>query len=187
MVTGAVGAVCALVVAVTLAVDEPDGIQTAFENNDRSDGLTVSAKATDTAVSSAPNAVPVDDDSARRLLESQVAKDRPTIETFVGYWVPQLSSKRLGLVANGITFDHRAIWADFTSLQTRHPGVLLLWSGDYSSFKLTNFWVTVAPQYFDVGAAANDWCVGAGLGRDDCYAKRIMHTGGHAETTLLRK
>lgn len=187
MVTGAVATAFALV-AVTLAVREPAGVQAGPGNGGRIDSSTESSTALpDVPVVPASNAAPVDDDSARRLLESQVAKDRPNVEAFVGYWVPQLSSKRPGLVANGITFDHRAIWADFTTSQAQHPGVLLVWSGDYSSFKLANFWVTVAPQYFDSGEAANDWCVGAGIGRDDCYAKRIMHTGGYTETTLLRK
>lgn len=133
-----------------------------------------------------PDPVPTDENSARQMLDSQLASDRAKVEALTERWVPQLSSKRPGLVVNGTTFDYRAIWSDFSSLAARYPGAMLLWSGDYSSFRLQDFWVTIAPESFDTGAMANGWCDSVGLDRDNCYAKRITHTGSYADSTLLR-
>lgn len=133
-----------------------------------------------------PDPTPTDENSARQMLDNQLASDRPKVEAITEHWVPQLSSKRPGLVVNGTAFDYQAIWSDFSDLATRYPGAMLLWSGDYSSFKLQDFWVTIAPQSFDTGELANGWCDSVGLDRDNCYAKRITHTGSYADSTLLR-
>jgi serine/threonine-protein kinase len=129
---------------------------------------------------------PTDETSAQRMLQDQVANDRAEVEQLTERWVPQLSSKQPGLKVNGTIFDYQAIWADFASLAERYPGAMLLWSGDYSSFRLPDFWVTIAPQAFDSGQLANGWCDSAGIDRDNCYAKRITHTGGYTDSTLLR-
>jgi serine/threonine-protein kinase len=119
-------------------------------------------------------------------LDTEVSHDRNTAAALVGEWVPQLSSKRPGLVVNGTTYDYPAIWADFQQLRQEHPGALLLWSGDYTSFKSPDFYVTVVAQSFPDGASANEWCDEAGLGPDDCYAKLLSHSLGSPESTLLR-
>lgn len=125
--------------------------------------------------------------SALSLLERQVELDRGAVSALVGSWVPQLSAKQPGLVVRGETFDHRLIWNDYLSSKQRYPGALLLWSGDFSSFKYPDFWITVVPEQFTTGEAANSWCVGQGIGKDDCYAKRLMHSGGYEGNTLVRK
>ena len=121
---------------------------------------------------------PTDESSAQAELQQQIAADQPSVEALVGQWVPQLSSKTYGLVANGITYDYGQIWQDFESLSQQHPGALLLWSGDYSSFKLTDYYVTVLPTGYPSGSAAASWCTTNGLGANDCYAKLISHTAG---------
>jgi hypothetical protein len=140
----------------------------------------------DVPIAPEPDPVPTDENSARQMLDDQLATDRGKVEALTEYWVPQLSSKRPGLVVNGTVFDYQAIWSDFAGLATRYPGAMLLWSGDYSSFKLADFWVTIAPQSFGTGELANAWCDSAGLDRDNCYAKRITHTGSYSDSTLLR-
>jgi serine/threonine-protein kinase len=178
------GAVAAVVVATvtlvaTTQTDEPAGVPVGDP------GSNLAASAEDITTTTA-DPVPLDENSALQLLENQVANDRAQVESLTELWVPQLSSKQFGLVVNGTTYDYRAIWSDFTSMQARHPGALLLWSGDYTSFRLADFWVTIAPDSFGSGEAANDWCASEGIGKDDCYAKRLTHTGGFAENTLLR-
>ncbi|MCR6481762.1 zinc ribbon domain-containing protein [Amycolatopsis sp. OK19-0408] len=150
-------------------------------------GTTTSVETATAADPTTTTAEATTEDSARSLLEAEVAQDRPQVEALVESWVPQLSSKRLGLVADGTSYDNRAIWANFTNLRAQHPGALLLWSGDYSSFRQPDFWVTVVPQSYGSGEAANSWCDSTGIGKDDCYAKRITHTGGSAGSTVLRK
>jgi hypothetical protein len=139
-----------------------------------------------TIMPAAPTTVVDNEAAAQAALNQQVAQDRPSVDGLVGYWVPQLSSKRVGMVANGIAYDYNAIWQDFQSLQGRYPNALLLWSGDYVSYASSNFWVTVIPAAYPDGPSANTWCDGEGIGANDCYAKFLSHTGGSTGTTLLR-
>jgi hypothetical protein len=116
--------------------------------------------------------------SAQAALQAQLAADRPAVEALVGQWVPQLSSKTYGLVANGITYDYQQIWQDFESISQAHPGALLAWSSDYTSFQLTNYYVTLLPISYSSGSQAAGWCTSNGLGPNDCYGKLISHTAG---------
>ncbi|HEX3789799.1 MAG TPA: hypothetical protein VHW44_18170 [Pseudonocardiaceae bacterium] len=127
-----------------------------------------------------------DESSALAALQQEVNSDRDAVEQLVGEWVPQLSSKSDGLVADGMTYDYEAIWQDFQSKRQTDPEALLLWSGDYSSFSLRNFWVTVAPVPSGTPVAANSWCDDQGLGINDCFAKLISHIAGPSGSTKPR-
>jgi hypothetical protein len=179
----AVGGAAVIVIAVIVAVAlvGPSGSPTASSAGAESQAIATTAPTT----TSSP--VPTDENSAHQMLTSQAANDRSQVEALTEYWVPQLSSKRPGLVANGITYDYQAIWSDFVNLRQRYPGALLLWSGDYSSFRYQDFWVVIASASFPSGESANGWCDSAGIGKDDCFAKRISHTGSYADSTLHRK
>jgi serine/threonine-protein kinase len=131
-------------------------------------------------------ATPTDEASAQAALAQQAAADHDQVEQLVGQWVPQLSSKKLGLVANGTTYDYQQIWADYQQLAQRYPGALLLRSSDYTSFKYTDFWITVVPQTFSTPDGANAWCDSQNIDANDCFAKKLMHTGGYAGTTVFR-
>jgi hypothetical protein len=134
-----------------------------------------------------PQPVPADPATALDELNLQVEADRADVEVLVDQWVPQLSAKRPGLVANGITYDYDEILADFRATQARYPDALLLYSGEYSSFKYGDFWITVMPLPHSDGPAANSWCDGQGIGPDDCYAKMISHTVNYDGATVLRR
>jgi serine/threonine-protein kinase len=129
----------------------------------------------------------LDDSSAQTALNNEMDRDRSAAETLAGNWVPQLSSKRPGLVADGITYDYPQIWADFQRLQAEYPNVLLIWSGDYVSFKSPDYYVTIMPVPSPDGLSANTWCDEAGLPTADCFAKFLSHTGGSSNTTILRQ
>jgi hypothetical protein len=124
--------------------------------------------------------------SASSALAAQVASDRSTVEGLVGQWVPQLSAKRDGLVADGITYDDDAILAHWLSLTGRDPSAVMLFSGDWPVFNGSDFWVVVHPQGFATAAAANAWCDAQGYSADDCYAKKLSHSGGPSGTTVTR-
>jgi hypothetical protein len=129
---------------------------------------------------------PDDDEAiAEAALQQQLATDHPAVESLIDQWVPQLSSKTYGLVANGITYDYQQIWQDFESTSLAHPGALLLWSSDYSTFQLTGYYVTIMPTSYPSGAEAASWCTSNGLGPDDCYAKLISHTAGPKGATVI--
>ncbi|WP_328354310.1 PQQ-binding-like beta-propeller repeat protein [Mycobacterium sp. NBC_00419] len=88
-------------------------------------------------------------------------------------WVPQLSSKRPGLVADGITWNNSETLREHLELRLRYPEVRLLWSGDWSTFSAPDFWITIAGVTFPDAGGALAWCRGHNLDRDHCYAKLV--------------
>ncbi|MFI9387375.1 zinc-ribbon domain-containing protein [Kutzneria sp. NPDC052558] len=119
-------------------------------------------------------------------LAAEVAADHATAETLVGQWVPQISSKKLGLVVNGVTFGYPEIMADFQTLKAQHPEAVMVNSNDYTNFSGKDFWVTIAATSFGSADEANHWCDVQGFAEQDCYASRLMHTGGPAGNSKTR-
>ncbi|MEV6605673.1 zinc ribbon domain-containing protein [Kutzneria sp. NPDC051319] len=119
-------------------------------------------------------------------LQQEVAADHDIAETLVGQWVPQISSKKLGLVVQGVEFGYPEIMADFTTLKARFPQAIMLNSNDYANFSGKDFWVTVQATTFGTADEANAWCDQQNFAADDCYASRLMHTGGPAGNSQTR-
>jgi hypothetical protein len=146
----------------------------------------ITHRTSENLVPPSPTAV-YDDASALAELERLRNEDRPEVEALVGQWVPQLSGKRPGLVAHGITYYHIDILRDFHDNQSRYPDALLLFSGDYTSFRHGDFWITVVPRPQLDGPGANAWCDAQGIPVDDCYAKMISHTVAYSDATEIRQ
>lgn len=91
-------------------------------------------------------------------------------------WVPQLSSKRPGVVDNGVVWDNTMTLQEHLQLRQRYPNVRLLWSGDWSTFSGSDFWVTVAGITFVDSSGPLAWCRSQGFDRDHCAAKLISTT-----------
>ena len=113
--------------------------------------------------------------SACSQLRAQADADDPyTASQAKGYWVPQLSSKRPGLVADGTTWDCGSILAEHNQLRAAYQADLL-WSGDWPhTFGHYDYWVTVAAWTFDTAEGARQWC--QDHGRDvpeHCYPNQI--------------
>ncbi len=110
-------------------------------------------------------------------LRSIATSDKPMVlATIANTWVPQLSSKRLGLVAEGRTWTHSAILAEHQRLRQTYPGARLLWSGEWSTFSESNFWVTIAGATFPTAEGALAWCRSNDFDRDHCFAKLVSTT-----------
>lgn len=137
-----------------------------------------------TTAAQVPSVAPVAD--PERELGDQVAADAAVVEGLVGQWVPQVSSKQVGLVVGGVTYGFPEILADFRRWRASYPDAVLLRSGDFSSFRSPGFFVTVVAQPFGTPEAANAWCDGEGLAPGDCLAKRISRTDGPAGSTVPR-
>ena len=127
-----------------------------------------------------PTSAPVPTDPESRSLAALRAyanADRPFVTAqFADRWVPQLSSKRPGLVADGITWNNATTLDEHLQLRRQYPGVRLLWSGDWSTFSAPDFWVTVAGITFPNADGALGWCTSQNLDRDHCYAKIVSKT-----------
>lgn len=126
------------------------------------------------------------DGGGTSTLQAIVDSDRNAMEGFDGLWVPQLSSKQPGTVDNGTTYDASSIYANYQGLVASHTNVRLLWSGDWSVYRESDYWVAVYGQGFTTAAGANAWCDAQGFAADDCFAKRLSHTAGPAGTTEPR-
>jgi len=124
---------------------------------------------------------PIEED-LRRL----TSQDSDVAENLVGHWVPQLSSKSLGLVVGATTYDYPAIMADFQSLHDRFPDAIMVNSSDFNNFSRKNFWVTLKASVFTTADAVNNWCDEQNFAREDCHASRLTHTGGPAGNSKPR-
>lgn len=125
---------------------------------------------------------------ALAALRDIASSDRAYIDAkLLNAWEPQLSSKRPGLVAEGITWDARAILREYMSFRQRFPSARLVWSGDWPVFSDPTWWITVAGLPFGSGADANGWCASQGFDADHCFAKILSHDMGSSGTTLGRK
>lgn len=150
-----------------------------------------SASATSGTAPSAPTSsvggsAPATSADPQAQLQATAASDSAAAEGLAGSWVPQLSSKRPGLVADGKTFDAASILAEHRSLQNRYPDAQLLWSGGFANYRGRDFWVTVVGEPMPTAAAANAWCDAQGLDGDHCYAVRLTHSGGPAGNSVMR-
>ncbi|MEJ2862397.1 hypothetical protein [Actinomycetospora flava] len=138
------------------------------------------------APSTSPSSSPYSTVGAADDLQDAVDASRGSAGSLVDLWVPQLSSKKTGTVDNGTTYDASSIYAHYRSLEASQPGALLLWSGDWSTYRESDYWVVIHGQGFTTAAGANAWCDAQGFSADDCFAKRLSHTAGPTGSTELR-
>lgn len=152
---------------------------TSGESGDDSAAANESPEPTETE-----SALPDDPKKALKQLSDTDAKE--VTSDLNGKWVPQLSSKKVGLEAEGKTWKEQDILDEHEDLREEYPRVRLVWSGDFSSFKEGNFWVTVVGIGYSDPEDALSWCSSHGLGPDSCYAKQLNTSGGYEGTTRLQ-
>ena len=117
---------------------------------------------------------PDPEQTALARLQDLANGDRSDVASFLAdRWIPQISSKRVGLVAEGMTWDNQAILAEHQRLRSMYPDVKLLWSGDWSTFDGRDFWVTVVGLHSDNPDDVLGWCLEQGFDRDHCIAKIV--------------
>ena len=129
-----------------------------------------------------------EESAAGSSLRWQADHDKPTItRSLTGKWVAQLSSKKPGLVADGITWDNRATLQEFLELRQKYPSAKLLYSEDWPVFDAGGqYWVTIAGTPYSTAAEANAWCEAQGFDAEHCFAKYIDTKGPSEGTTVNR-
>ncbi len=162
--------------------EQDDGVETTPP-----DEVTTTEAPTTTTTQVTTTLAPLD--AARAGLASTQSEDRAAVESAVGYWVPQVSSKYVGLEADGIIYDEMSILQNHRNLVDRYAPtrVALLSSSDYSTFSKGGFWVTIAVEPFASAEGANGWCDQMQIPSDHCFAKFLSHTAGHDGATVARK
>jgi serine/threonine kinase PknH len=118
--------------------------------------------------------------SSLQQLQQQVQSDHDVVlrgATSPDRWMPQLGSKKLGTMADEKSYGYDDILADYYKLKQKYPGARLLWSGDWSTFGESDYWVTVANITAPTADEALSWCrINVGPGNNNCYAKLISTT-----------
>ena len=143
----------------------------------------VSASASTTSQDSAS-----EESAAESSLKWQVDHDRPSVtKDLTGKWVAQLSSKKPGMTADGMTWDNRTTLQEFLKLRQKYPTAKLLYGEDWPVFDAGGkYWVTIAGTPYSTAAEANAWCDAQGFDAEHCFAKYIDTNGPSEGTTVNR-
>lgn len=173
----AVAGITALILVTGRAGWSNGAIEAGPDIPERSSGSAASTSRPSPSTSEAP----------QETLGRQLATGSTAVGPLIGSWIPQLSAKRVGTVEDGLVYDEADIRRHVAQLKQRFPQALLVWSGDYASFRQPDFYVVVMPVRFDSGEAALSWCVAQRLGPDDCFAKRLSHSGEPAGHTMYQR
>ncbi|WP_234818503.1 hypothetical protein [Mycolicibacterium diernhoferi] len=128
------------------------------------------------------------DSVAAAALSELSGADYPAVrDGLANRWVPQISSKQIGLVTDGITYADPDILRNHLSLRQRYEAVRLVWSGHWTTFNAPNWWVTVVGSPSGDPAVANGWCDAHNIDSWNCIAKYISDTAGPDGTTVIRR
>jgi hypothetical protein len=128
------------------------------------------------------------DSAAISGLNDLVNSDRPYVTQYLAdRWIPQISSKRPGLIWEGINWSPSEILREHLALRQRYENVRLVWSGDWRTFNEPDWWVTIVGDTSPSADQTLRWCVSERLDVDHCYAKIVSTTRGVDGTTVLQK
>jgi hypothetical protein len=140
------------------------------------DSTTASSGTTSVPPTTAPNR----DAEALVTINDTVAADRPAVEALLDQWVPQISSKAVGvsdprdLWWPSVPYTNTLILQAYQRWRARYPTALLLDSSSYSNY-LPGYWVVIIGQGFPTAGSVISWCQQQALTDDDCDATRPSH------------
>jgi hypothetical protein len=125
-----------------------------------------------TTVTTAPPSPGVPpNETAQRDLNRLIEQDFATVEALEGTWVVQLSAKRPGVEADGITYQFTDVLDNHQQLRDDY-GAVLLSSNDWV-YETSDLFITIVPTSYDDAAGALDECGRLGIDRENCLAKKI--------------
>ena len=161
---------------------------------DRGSSSTVTSKSSTnsamtiaSSASSNANQEAQDEQAAGDAIGWQVKHDYPIVmNSMRGKWTPQLSSKQVGLVAEGQTWTNRSILAEFLKTRQANPKAVIIDTSQWPVYDVGGWWVTLQGDTYSDGDQANAWCDAQGYDSDHCLAKRIESNGTSQGTTKLR-
>jgi serine/threonine-protein kinase len=196
--TAVIALVAALVVVVLKPFDDDSSDQTSSgPSSEQTDDLATTTSSTTTSTTSStttsttttmpPTTTAPVDPQAAALTQLQATKqaDASEVADILDYWVPQISSKQVGLPADGIVYQNDTILKNHQNLvdQLSPEPVALLWSGDFSTFQSKDFWVTIVATPFSTSDEVLSWCVSHGFDADNCNAKIVSKTHDTSDST----
>lgn len=114
--------------------------------------------------------------AASAELQRLIAFDRPSADSLVGQYVPQLSAKYVGLVYSGVTYGPVEILADHVN-QRRAYGAILVDSSafafEFDGGPMIGWYLSIVPVPYPTKEDATQWCTDHGLGNDDCFGREF--------------
>ena len=109
-------------------------------------------------------------------LQQLAAQDEPYIlANLADQWVPQLSSKHPGIYDDGIVYNDASTLQEHLRLRQQY-NAKLLWSGNWSNYDYSDFWVTIVAAPSSDPGSALQWCYNQNLNDDHCFAERVSKT-----------
>ena len=128
-----------------------------------------------------------DEQAAGNAIQWQIKHDYPIVmNSMRGKWTPQLSSKKVGLVAEGQTWNNRSILAEFLKTRQSNPKAVIIETSQWPVYDVSGWWVTLSGELYDDADQANAWCDAQGYDSDHCLVKRIESNGSSQGTTKTR-
>lgn len=135
--------------------------------------------------------------NALDALRAQTNADYPLVQRDLAErWLAQISAKQVRtppLMAVDIDDRTMVAWTpeeilrQHLELRSQYPEVRLVYSNDWSTFDLRDWWITVAQPNVADPVSANAWCDSKALAPNQCFAKLISNTRGSAGTTVYRR
>ena len=148
---------------------------------------TNSAMTIASSASSNANQEAQDEQAAGDAIQWQIKHDYPIVmNSLRGKWTPQLSSKQVGLVADGQTWTKRLILAEYLKTQQANPKAVIIDTSQWPVYDTAGWWVTLQGDSYSDGDQANAWCDAQGYDSDHCLAKRMESSGSPQGTTKSR-
>jgi hypothetical protein len=111
-------------------------------------------------------------------------------------WLAQISAKQVRTPPmSAVDIDDRTmvVWTpeeilrQHLALRSQYPEVRLVYSNDWSTFDLRDWWISMAQPNVADAVSANAWCDSKALAPNQCFAKLISDTRGSAGTTVYRR
>jgi serine/threonine protein kinase len=183
--SSAVAISVAVGVAVVVATIVLSVVLTNHHNNTpQASPAAVSTYPSNSSPAQVPAAPALDPDAASlQQLQQLAAGDRAYVSAqLADRWIPQLSSKRPGIVDDGVVYNNTLTLQEHLRLRQQY-NAKLLWSGDWSNYDASNFWVTVVPITFNDSSSALAWCTNQGFNSDHCYAEVVSTTSSGSGNT----
>ena len=174
--------ICAAIIVVVVMTDTPNGVTSAPVSTTVVRTTVTAAPEpssptpTPTAAPPPPQSTAVSRPTEPMSSSLQRLRTQATFDSRIGFnagslWVPQLSSKRPGIVDDGIVWDYDEIWQEHLRLRQQY-GAILLWSADWD-LSADDLWVTVATTGFPTADGARQWCLNHGRDTWHCFPAQL--------------
>ena len=139
------------------------------------------------STSSNANQEAQDEQAAGDAIGWQVKHDYPIVkERLLHQWTPQVSSKQVGLKADGVIWNNRSILAEYLRTRQANPNAVIIDTSQWPVYDDKDWWVTLQGDSYPDADQANAWCDAQGYDSDHCLAKRIESSGSPQGTTKSR-